>query len=308
LSETPSLTLHHYPASPYAEKIRAMFGVSGDRWGSVLSPPYPPRPSLQPIVGDFRRIPVAHVGADVFCDTRLIAAEVAELIGRAELAPVIVDDDARALAERAEGKVFFCAITAAPALPLLGKLVLSNGLGGTFKFVRDRAAMMKDSGMRVPQGKEAAKILEEFLVALDERLATRDVLDGRQLAYADFCAYHPVWLALSVGSLKSLRGFTHVRRWYEAIVARGHGVEVPMTADRVFTALAGAEPRPLPSDGLHHDALGCPVSIAPADYGKAGANGTLVAVLEDRYILARESERCGLLHLHFPREGYAVAS
>jgi len=308
LSEATTLFLHHYPASPYAEKIRAMFGISGDRWGSVLSPPYPPRPNLQPLVGDFRRIPVAHVGADVFCDTRLIAAEVAQITGHPELAPVIDDDDARSLSERAEGEVFFCAITAAPALPLLGKLVLRNGLGGTLKFVRDRTAMMKDSRMRVPQGRGAARILEEFLVALDEHLATRDVMNGRQLAYADFCAYHPVWLALSVGSLKSLKGYANVRRWFDAIEALGHGGEENMTAEQALAAVSAAEPRSLPGDGLQHEALDRPVSIAPEDYGKTGVSGTLVAVLEDRYILSREGDRCGLLHLHFPREGYAVTT
>ena len=59
--------LHHYEASPYAEKIRLMFGYTGLRWHSVISPPMPPRPNLDPLTGGYRRIPVAQKGADLFC-------------------------------------------------------------------------------------------------------------------------------------------------------------------------------------------------------------------------------------------------
>lgn len=300
--------LHHYEASPYAEKIRAMFGMSGYRWGSVLSPPYPPRPNLQPLVGEFRRIPVAHHGADVFCDTTLIARELAELTGRSSLDPAITDEAALALAQRAEGEVFFSAITAAPTLPLLGKLLLRNGLGGTLKFVKDRTVMMRESAMRVPQGKAAAAVLRGFLGALDTHLAEREWMDDREQGYADFCVYHPIWLALSVGGLKSLNGFDHVRRWHTEMAALGHGQRVETAPGDALAAVADATPRALPEDGPAHDAIGRHASIAPADYGQTGVSGTLVAVSEDRYILARETDSLGIVHLHFPRSGYQLAT
>ena len=39
---------------------------------------------------------------------------------------------------------------------------------------------------------------------------------GDQLGYADFCVYHPIWLALNVGGAKSLRRYRNVRRWLDA--------------------------------------------------------------------------------------------
>ncbi len=298
--------LHHYEASPYAEKIRAMFGLTGSAWGSVLSPPYPPRPNLQPLVGDFRRIPVAHHGADVFCDTVLISREVAALTGHDELVPTVSDDAARALAARAEGEVFFCAITAAPALPLLGKLIMGNGLAGTLRFVKDRTAMMKGSSLRPPQGKAAAGVLKDFLAALDEHLSNRDCMAGDDISYADFCAYHPLWLALSVGGLKSLRGFANAEAWYARMLDLGEGERHELDPEAAFAEVAASEPRAVPESTIEHDALGRTVSIAPSDYGKDGVDGVLVAVLEDRYVLARNTERCGAIHLHFPRDGYTV--
>ena len=54
MSET--LILHHYDASPYAEKIRLMLGWKGLTWHSLLSPPQPPRPNVDPLSGGRRRI------------------------------------------------------------------------------------------------------------------------------------------------------------------------------------------------------------------------------------------------------------
>ena len=83
---TESIILHHYDNSPYAEKIRLMFGFTNMSWSSLLSPAWPPRPNLDPLTGGYRRIPVAQIGADIFCDTALIAQEVARLVA----APLLI--------------------------------------------------------------------------------------------------------------------------------------------------------------------------------------------------------------------------
>uniref|UniRef100_UPI00338E51DC glutathione S-transferase N-terminal domain-containing protein n=1 Tax=uncultured Spongiibacter sp. TaxID=870896 RepID=UPI00338E51DC len=74
---TDAFILHHYDRSPYAEKVRLMFGVTNSEWQSLLSPPWPPRPNVDPLAGGYRRIPVAQCGADIFCDSAVIAEEVA---------------------------------------------------------------------------------------------------------------------------------------------------------------------------------------------------------------------------------------
>ena len=299
--------LHHYDASPYAEKIRSMFGLTGQRWGSVLTPPYPPRPDVDPLAGGYRRIPVAHRGADIFCDTSLIAAEVAQLSGHPELAPTVADPQARALAERAEGPVFFTAITSAPPLKLLGKLLSSSGPVGTFKFIRDRTGMMKGAAVKPPQGVEAGRMLDAFLADLDSHLADRESMTGDEPTYADFCVYHPIWLALSVGGAGTLSRYDHVRGWLRRMDALGQGEREEMTAEQAFRAAQGSEPRQLPADCGAHEALGGDVTIAPDDYGRTGVRGTLLAATEERYILARKTERLGTLHVHFPRDGYEVS-
>jgi hypothetical protein len=50
------------------------------------------------------------------------------------------------------------------------------------------------------------------------------------------------------------------------------------------------------------------VKVAPADYGKVPVTGRLVAVTADRVVLARDTDHFGLLHVHFPRDGYSVTA
>jgi len=38
------IVLHHYPASPYAEKIRAILGFKELKWKSVIIPAVMPKP------------------------------------------------------------------------------------------------------------------------------------------------------------------------------------------------------------------------------------------------------------------------
>ena len=67
------LILHHYPQSPFAEKARLMLGFKGLAWQSVMIPAAMPKPDLTALTGGYRRTPVMQVGADIYCDTALIA-------------------------------------------------------------------------------------------------------------------------------------------------------------------------------------------------------------------------------------------
>ena len=71
----PDIILHHYDTSPFSEKVRLLLGLRGLSWGSVIQPVIMPKPDLTPLTGGYRRIPVLQIGADVYCDTQVILAE-----------------------------------------------------------------------------------------------------------------------------------------------------------------------------------------------------------------------------------------
>src|SRR5262252_824558 len=70
------IILHHYDVSPFSEKVRLLFGLKNLAWQSVIQPVIMPKPDLVPLTGGYRRIPVMQIGADVFCDSQVILAEI----------------------------------------------------------------------------------------------------------------------------------------------------------------------------------------------------------------------------------------
>ncbi len=301
-----SLILHHYEGSPYAEKVRLMFGLANAQWLSILSPAWPPRPNLDPLTGGYRRIPVAQLGADIFCDSALIAREVAAATQCPALNPDNVSSDAQALMQQAEKEAFFAAIGTVPPMRLVGTMLRKFGPVGTYKFVKDRSGLLKGGSARAPQREAAGPVLQALLDALEERLGAHDWLDGAAPSVADLCAYHPLWLHVNCNR-RPLQAGPRVLGWFQRVADIGHGKREEVSQAQVFTAAKDATPRPLPAsiDDVPV-ALGTKVQVAPSDYGVLPVTGTLAAVTEDRIIVARETPEFGLVHVHFPREGYSL--
>ena len=70
------IILHHYPTSPFAEKVRVAFGIKGLAWRSVIIPMIMPKPDLMPLTGGYRKTPVMQIGADIYCDSQCILREI----------------------------------------------------------------------------------------------------------------------------------------------------------------------------------------------------------------------------------------
>src|SRR6476660_8828553 len=89
--------LHHYPLSPYSEKIRLALGLKGVPGKSVEIPVWTPRPKLTPMTGGYRRTPILQVGAEFYCDTLHILRAIEELSSSGSLYPKGQEGPAKAL-------------------------------------------------------------------------------------------------------------------------------------------------------------------------------------------------------------------
>src|SRR5512143_432914 len=69
----PDLILHHDDTSPFSEKVRTILAHKRLAWRAVEQPAIMPKPQLTPLTGGYRRIPVLQIGADIYCDSQLIA-------------------------------------------------------------------------------------------------------------------------------------------------------------------------------------------------------------------------------------------
>ena len=102
--------LHHYPMSPFAEKIRLILGFKGLNWSSVIIPNIMPKPDLVALTGGYRKTPVLQIGADIYCDTALIADVLEERAPSPTLYPSGVASASRILAQWADSTLFWTAI------------------------------------------------------------------------------------------------------------------------------------------------------------------------------------------------------
>ena len=299
------MILHHYEMSPFSEKIRLMFGYAGLPWQSLLSPEMPPRPNLDPLIGGYRRIPVAQLGADFFCDTRLISEEVAALAGKPELAPHNADEDTRAYLANLEEKVFWACVLSIPVSVTLKQLVRNVGLWKTLRFLKDRAGVGKAARMDTPSPKQAAEQFQEHLEILEQRLQA-DFILGTTPTIADFTAYHTLWFKRVVGDLPIPAGLPQVEAWYGRMGAFGHGERQEISQEQAFAAAREKMPRPITEADVKAPDIGKLVSVKPVDYALDAVSGTLVACSATRYVISRETDHCGTVHVHFPRTGFEM--
>ena len=297
------IILHHYELSPFSEKLRLMFGYAGMPWQSLLSPEMPPRPNLDPLTGGYRRIPVAQIGADVFCDTRLICDEISVLAGKPELATHQGTAANQAYAANLESTVFWACVLSIPMGVTLKQLVRKIGVWKTLRFLKDRAGVGKNSRMDTPSPKEAAQAFQLHLEEMEQRLQA-EFLFANQPTNADFAAYHTLWFKREVGNLAMPQGLPQVAAWYERMKAFGHDQRQEISQKQAFAAARENAPRAIPEEASSAPEIGTSVVISPTDYALDSVSGTLVGCSATRYIVARQSKEFGTVHVHFPRTGF----
>ncbi len=300
---SPSLILHHYDMSPYAQKIRAMLGYADLEWQSVITREGPPRPQLEPLAGAYRRIPVAQIGADVFCDSKLIAREIAALANLPELAPENAGEVAQDWIDRAQGQLFFAAVVSAVSVKFLINAIRALSFSGLKELMADRAEMGKTSTIKAPPRKEARAMMNTHLANIEKQLDS-DFLLGEKPQLADFAVYHGLWMIHVQGGKRFIRRYPKTVAWIARIQAFGIGRATPLAAEHALEIAKDHQPRAIAESEQQHALIGKPVAIGPNDYAQQATSGVLVGSTPQSWIIAREHPQTGLVHVHFPKAGY----
>jgi glutathione S-transferase len=87
MTDVERVILHNYPTSPFAEKITLIMGFKGMHWTSALIPLVMPKPDVVALTGGYRKTPILQVGADIYCDSALIADVIETLSPQPSLYP-----------------------------------------------------------------------------------------------------------------------------------------------------------------------------------------------------------------------------
>ena len=301
--------LHHYPSSPFAEKGRLMLGFKGLAWQSVHIPMVMPKPDVVALTGGYRRTPLLQIGADIYCDTSLIATVLEHLKPEPALFPDHLKGIARIVAQWADGDLFWAAMGYTLSPKGAAAMFANQPPEAAQAFAADRGAM--SAGMTRLRPGDATSAYRSHLRRLAHMLHGQPFLLGDAPCIADFAAYHPLWFTRVVnpsmaGILDATPG---VLAWMDRMAAIGHGKPSRFTSTEAIAIAAAAEPAPLPQEAFQDDhgiALGSRVTVAAQSFSTETTEGTLVAATRTHVTLARTDDRAGRLHVHFPRIGYVL--
>lgn len=304
-----SILLHHYPLSPFAEKVRLMLGFKQLDWQSVTIPMYMPKPDVVALTGGHRRTPFMQIGADVYCDTSLIAQVLEQLKPTPSLFPDGCKGTASIVSQWADSLVFPVAM-AYNFQPAGAAHVLDGWKPEDVKqFAEDRTAM-RGGAPRMPAA-DALGMYRTYLLRLSQMLERHDFLLGDSPCIADFSAYHPAWYTLRM--VPNLNGILDtaptVRDWLLRMEKLGHAQHTAVTSSQALEIAHSNQPADVSHEALvdnHGIALGEQVVVSADAFGLEPTAGELVAATATRYVVRRRDERAGMVHVHFPRLGFIL--
>lgn len=299
------LILHHYDTSPFSEKIKKLLAYKDVPWHAVEQPTIMPKPQLLPLTGGYRRIPVLQIGADVYCDTQLIARVIERLHPQPSIYPPGSEGTCHIWNLWAD-RVFFWTTTSI-LFALLGEHVPKE-------FIEDRTKMMPgrsfdDIPKMAPHAKEQCRGCAELLAA--QLSHGHPFLLGGQFSLADAACYHPVWFLRNFPPAAVVFDeFPQLIAWAERIKSMGHGRRQDMSTEealrvaRESTSTTSPLADPREPNGIKP---GDHVTVTPDDYGFDPVAGELVVSAVHEVGVRRRDDELGEVIVHFPRLGYRVA-
>ena len=305
------LILHHYDASPFAEKARLMLGFKQLSWRSVDIPRMMPKPDLTALTGGYRKTPVLQVGADIYCDTALIARRLEAEKATPSLFPEGQEFVVASFAQWADSVVFQHAVSLVfqpeSMAVRMGKLPAEV----IKAFMADRAGLFSGgSASRLP-AEQAQHNWPGLMQRLELQLQREEgeFLFGNA-SIADFALAHPLWFLKGTPVTAPLvDDYPAVAAWLGRVLAFGHGSSSAMSAAEAIEIARAATPAALPDEPFG-DASGLQagqrVAVSATDYGVDPVEGELLFAGVEELILARDDERAGRVHVHFPRLGFKV--
>lgn len=304
-----TLILHHYPSSPFAEKIRRVLAFKQLAYRSVIIPDVMPKPDVLALTGGYRRTPILQIGADIYCDTALICQVLEERSAAHALYPPHLLGVSRIVAQWADSTLFWAAMAYNLQPRGAAALFAQQPPEVAKAFAADRGAM--SAGMQRLRPQDATAAYRSYLRRIAHMVEEHDFLFGDQPCVADFAAYHPLWFTrVCVPTMADIfEPVPAVLEWMDRIAALGPARMEKFKSEDAITVAANAEPAPLLDDVFqdeHSIPLGSQVTVAAESFGQEPTQGTLLAATRTRYTLRREDPRAGTVHVHFPRIGYVL--
>jgi glutathione S-transferase len=305
------LILHNYQASPFAEKVRLLMGFKQLSWRWVEIPRIMPKPQLTALTGGYRKTPVLQVGADIYCDSALIARRLDAEKASPPLLPEGLEFVSSSFAQWADSVVFLHAVSLSFHPEAIAQRMAALSEAQREAFLADRGGLFQGgSASRLPL-QQALQQWPVLMARLEQQLGREegDFLFGPP-SIADFSLAHCLWYLRAAAATAALvEDWPAVTAWLGRVLGFGHGAHSRLEADAAIAIARAATPAALPDEAwlpVANLQAGQRVRLAATDYGVDPIEGELVFAGSEELILRREDPLAGVLHVHFPRIGFRL--
>ena len=265
---------------------------------------------MSALTGGYRRTPILQIGADIYCDTALMAETLERLFPATSIYPA--DPTSRAVVETfsqwGDSNLFWACIAYFYQTDGVGHALSHQTPEQQETYYKDRAALLASRPLSGVAETRATLLI--YMQRLEQMLAGgQQFLFGQSPTLADFSCYHPLWCLRSVAPTASiLETAPRVLAWMDRVLAIGHGrhsdfasTDALEIARKASAAVINSAASDIP--GI---ALGDEVEVMPSDYGLEPVRGQLVLVEPNHIAIRHHNERAGTLVDHFPRIGYLI--
>lgn len=300
------IILHHYPMSPYAEKVRIALGLKGLAWRSVIIPTLMPKPDLMPLTGGYRKTPVMQIGADIYCDTQCILRELERRYPEPSFYRGTDSGTANALSFLSERTLFS---------PAVGLVFAARVDTFTPEFLEDRSKMTGRE-INVERLKKATPLLIDQLrpqfAWFEAMLADgRPFMTGLYPTLVDFGLYNSCWfLRRNLGPAAApLAELPKINAWMDRIEKLGHGKPSDLSSQEALAVAKAATPETRALSDANDSfgrKLGMKVQVTPDDIGRDPVVGEIVSLSTEEIVIRRVDPQVGEVAVHFPRAGFVI--
>ncbi|MBR1229309.1 MULTISPECIES: glutathione S-transferase family protein [unclassified Bradyrhizobium] len=298
--------LHHFEASPFSEKIRVIFGFKRIAWQSVLIPRIMPKPDLVPLTGGYRRTPVMQIGADIFCDTRIIQREIERRFPEPTLFPGNggVPDMTGLWTDR----IFFGSVVFL-VFGSLGDKVPQDFIDDRTK-LRGQPFDVKAMAAALPHHRDQFRSQAALIEA---QLAHGGKFLLGEFSVADAGCYMNIWYVRSnLPELADelLAEFPRLRDWEQQVRILGHGTRAELSGQDALTIASKATPEaraPEATRDCERWRIGDVVKVSADEPVKTPIEGEIVSLSVHHIAIRRRDPDLGEVVVHFPRLGYVVS-
>ncbi|WP_122435319.1 glutathione S-transferase family protein [Pseudomonas viridiflava] len=304
------LILHHYPTSLFAEKARLMLGFKGLSWRSVTIPSIMPKPDLTALTGGYRRTPVLQIGADIYCDTALMARRLEQEKASPTFYPEGQEFTVASLAAWGDSVLFMHAVSLVFQPESLAVRFAKVPPEAAKAFVADRSSLFTGGSATRISAEQAKHQWPTFMARLEMQLSRNgDFLFGEP-SIADFSVAHTLWfLRQTPVTAPFVDNYSGVSAWLGRVLGFGHGAHSDLSSAEAIEIARNATPAALPDEAFvdpNGFEEGAQVAISATDYGVDSVEGELVFAGTEELILRREDDQAGVVHVHFPRLGFKI--